>query len=509
LPQSLIAKTNSRRQLDRRLLVLFCLWYPAAMDADAWRALINGGGELEPEPDWGQQQLASKRAEVLAVARQRDLRLVRFHFCDLAGIIRAKAVHLSALESRLASGVGLPTAIVGLNALDQPRADHGLGPVGELRLVPDLSTFVSLAFSPRCGAMLSDLLQVDGRPWPLCPRTYLKRMIARALERGLAIRAAFEPEWVLTTRQGDQHVPFDGSLAYSGLGMTNAATVIDELVSAFEYQGLPIEHYHAEIGHGQQELTLRHAPALRAADNQVLYRETVRGVAFKQGLYASFAPKPWPSQPGNGCHVHFSAWDPSSEVNLFHDPGHPLRLSELGRHFLAGVLEHLPALVALTCPSFNSYRRLQPGSLSGAFLCYGPDNREAALRIASSFRGAEAPSANIELKACDNTTNPYLALGGLIAAGLDGVDRRLLPDQGRLAHDDPGLLDENEREARGIHRLPAHLNEAIDQLERDEFLRESLGEPLANAFLTIRRSEWDAFKDAGDSYEHAHHVFKY
>jgi glutamine synthetase len=478
------------------------------MDSELWRALTEGSRRAVPDPQVG-QQLALQRAEVMAMARQRDIRLVRFLYCDLGGIIRAKSVHLGSLEHRMATGLGLPTALMGLNALDQPQAIDGLGPVGEVRLVPDPTTFVGLPFSPRTGAMLADLVDLDGQPWPLCPRNYLKRMLARAMERGLTIRAGFEPEWTLAVRQGEQYVPFDGSLAYSGLGMTNAAIVIDEIVTALEQEGLPVEQYHPEIGHGQQELTIRHATALRAADNQVIYRETVRGVAFKQGYFVSFAPRAWPSQPGNGCHLHFSAWDPSGETNLFHDPRAPLGLSDLGLHFLAGILEHLPALVTLTCPSFNSYRRLQPGNWSGALTCYGPDNREAALRVASTFWGQEESSTNVELKACDNTANPYLALGALVAAGLDGVDRQLIPADGQLALDNPVRLTDEERQARGIRRLPTSLEEATDELATDQLLLDSLGEPLAEAFLAIRRSEWDAFRLAGESYEHAHHVYKY
>jgi glutamine synthetase len=479
------------------------------VDSETWRALTSGEGELGQEPDWSQRRLAMQRAEVAAAARQRDLRLIRFHYCDLAGIVRAKSVHVAALETRMATGTGLPMALMGLNALDQPRAIDALGPAGEVRLVPDPATFVGLPFSPRTGGLLADLLDLDGQPWALCPRSYLKRMLARAMERGLTIRAAFEPEWTLAIRQGEQYVPFDGSLAYSGLGMTNAATVIDEIVTALELEGLPIEQYHPELGHGQQELTIGHAPALRAADNQVLYRETVRGVAFKQGLFATFAPKPWPSQPGNGCHLHFSAWDPAGETNLFHDRKAPHALSRLGRQFLAGILNHLPALVALTCPSYNSYRRIQPGSWSGAYVCYGPDNREAAIRMVSSYWGQESLSTNLELKACDNTCNPYLALGALIAAGLDGVERRLTPPAGQLVLDDPDKLDESEREARQIQHLPTDLSEAIECLEFDQKLLDSLGQPLAGAFLAIRRSEWDAFRLAGESYEHGHHVYKY
>ena len=477
------------------------------MDADQWRALIDGPTDQPSDP--GQQQLALRRAEALAAARRYDVRLVRFLYCDLAGLIRGKSVHLSSLESRMRTGVGLPSGLLALNALDQRQTVEGHGVVGELRLVPDPATLANLSFSPKTGVLLADLYDPGGDPSPLCSRSFLKRMLERALSRGLSVRAGFESEWALAVRQGEQYVPFDGSLAYSGLGMTNAATVLDEIVAGLESAGLPVEQYHPEYGHGQQELTIGHAPALRAADNQVLYREIVRGVAFKQGFYATFAPRPWTSQPGNGCHLHLSLWDPSGETNLLYQHEAALELSTLGRQFLAGLLEHLPALTALTCPSFNSYRRLVPGALSGAFRCYGLDNREAAVRVTSTYWGEEAASHNLELKTCDNTANPYLALGATIAAGLDGVERELALPEALLVSEDPAGLGEEDRVARGIQRLPVDLEASIACLEADELLLEQLGEPLARGFLALRRSEWEAFRLAGESYEHAHHVYKY
>src|SRR5581483_3046328 len=164
----------------------------------------------------------------------------------------------------------------------------------------------------------------------------------------------------------------------------------------------------------------------------------------------------------NGCHIHASVWDPTGEENLFFDRSAPYQLGQLGQQFAAGLLEHLPGLVALTCPSYNSYHRLQPRSWSSAYTCWGPDNREAAVRVASTFAGQEMRSINLELKASDNSANPYIALGGVIAAGLDGIMRRLELGEDRLALDDPSTIPDEEREARGILRLPDSLSAAID-----------------------------------------------
>jgi len=453
--------------------------------------------------------LEIQAAEVVRLARQADVRLVRFLYCDNSGIIRGKAAHLDTLLDRMAAGLGLPVEAQAMNLLDQPQPVDGFQAVGEVRLVPDPSTFVLVPYAAHVAAMIADMVRLDHQPWEACPRRFLKRQIEAGLAEGLQLQAAFEPEWSLAVRQGDLYVPFDESMGFSGVGMSTAAQVIDEIVLALEAQNLQVEQYHPEHGHGQQELSIRHAPALRAADNHLLYRETVRGVVYKQGFFASFAPKPWPNQAGNGCHIHFSVWDPTGEQNLFYGEGRRHGLSEFAEHFLAGVLEHLAALVALTCPSYNSYQRLQPGLRSSAYVSYGPDNREAAVRIASPFWGKEMRSFNLELKAADSSSNPYIALGGLLAAGLDGVRRELPLDRARCLEVDPASLSPEERESRGISRLPETLEAAIRELEEDRVLLDAMGDDLSRAYLAVRRSEWETFSQESSQFQHRGHFWKY
>jgi len=224
-------------------------------------------------------------------------------------------------------------------------------------------------------------------------------------------------------------------------------------------------------------------------------------------LLASFAPKPFPDQAGNGSHVHWSLWRAKDDKNLFHDPGGRYGLSEAGHAFMAGVLAHLPALVALTAPSVNSYRRLQPRFWSSAYTAWGPDNREAAVRVPSKRRGLEMESTNLELKPCDPSNNPYLALGGLLAAGLDGMERKLDPGEPTLV--DPDTLSEAERTRRGIRRLPGSLAEALAALERDEVLRAALGDVLAKEYITVKRSEVRGFEGRDVAFEIEHHFYKY
>jgi glutamine synthetase len=334
-------------------------------------------------------------------------------------------------------------------------------------------------------------------------------MIDRTAARGLRFMASFEPEWTLAARDGDAFVPVDRSLCFSTMGADTASPVIDDIVEALTAQGLEVEQYYAELGHGQQELSVRYADALRAADGHILYRETVRSVARRHGLYASFAPKPFVDQAGNGCHIHFSVWDETGQHNLFYDGQDPYRLSQLGYNFIAGVMEHLPGLVALTCPSVNSYRRLQPRSWSSAYTCYGPDNREAALRIPSLFWGEEEASVNLELKPSDSSANPYIALGGLMAAGLAGVETGLLPNESQSIDVDPSTLTPRELEKRSIRRLPGSLAEAIEALEQDEMLKEALGPELARSYLAVRRGDLEFFASGDESFELDHHFYKF
>jgi glutamine synthetase len=384
-----------------------------------------------------------------------------------------------------------------------------MGPVGEVRLLPDLETYTRLPYAPRQALVFADLRTLDGEPWDACPRSFLQRAIAEARAAGLTVQAAFEPEWSLATRTAEGYVPFDETLYASTIGMLTAGPVIADILEALIAQGLHVEQYHPELGHGQQELSIRHADALRAADNQLRYRETVRAVAWQHGLVASFAAKPWPDQAGNGAHLHWSVWDAEGRRNALHAPEQPYGLSVVGRQFVAGVLDHLPALVALTCPSVNSYRRLRPQSWSSAYTCYGPDNREAAVRLVSTLKGNEMATTNLELKACDNSCNPYLALGGLIVAGLDGVRRTLELDEGRLALVDPATLSDADRAARGIRRLPDTLGAAVDALEADAALMRALGDLLGRSYVAVRRSEYEAYSAQDPAFEYKHHFFKY
>ncbi len=452
-------------------------------------------------------------ARVTARAHETNVSLVWFLYADHGGIIRGKAATAPMLPARIVTGIGHTVAMMAMSMLDQLQPVDGMGPVGEVRIMPDPATFVPLPYAPGAGAMLADQVLPSGEPWDGCARTYLKQAIAAAAADGYAVTAAFEPEFTLGRREADPDggpdrlVPNDDSLCYSATGFHLAHDFTMALLGALTAQGLRPEHYYPELGHGQQEMTVRYAPALRAADNHVLYREAVRGTAFRRGLWASLAPKPIPDQAGNGAHLHISlrglgpAGEPAAPA--FYDPADQYSLSAAGYHFIGGLLAHLPALVALTCGSVNSYRRLAPQMWSSAYTIYGMDNREAAVRICSPMSDDRAASVNLELKPSDSSANPYLALGAVIHAGLDGIRRKL--DPGEAVNVDPAVLTDSERLARGIQRLPDSLGAALDALEADTLLMDSLGDLRRRAYLAVKRSEAAAFADmdtARECFEH-------
>jgi glutamine synthetase len=446
--------------------------------------------------------------EIVKQAQAAGVQLVRFLYCDHSGVTRGKVIHVSHLESKLHEGLGLTRAQMAMNMLDQLMDVEGMEPVGEIRLVPDPETFSVLPWTPGSASLLCDQLDHNHLNWGACPRSFLKDVVTKASEAGIGVEATFENEFYLARElDGIYTPPFGREPVYSSIGLDLSAQVMHDIVKALGEQGLVVEQAINEYGPGQQEISVRHAPALRAADNQIKLRDTARGVALQHGLLASFTPKPFPDEIGSGCHVHFSLWDQESGRNLLYDPQDSRGLSQDGRSFIAGILEHLPALVALTCPSYNSYRRLQPQAWSSAYTAWGFDNREAAVRIVSPFWGREEQSYHIELKTVDGSANPYIALAGLIAAGLDGIKRHL--DPGAPCEHDPDKLSESEREQNRVRRLPTTMADALDELERDQLFMEAMGDLMSRSYLAVRRSEEKAFAEQDSEFEIRNHFYKF
>lgn len=418
-----------------------------------------------------------------------DVAFARILWCDNANLIRAKAVRGARFAAYADHGVGISQAQQALPVMfDAPAPGSGLGPIGEIRLVPALDTLTMLPYAPGHAQYMGDMVR-DGQPWAVCPRFLLKRMIAAAARQGLEVQAAFENEFYLLQESSEGVVSSDRTVFAMSDAMDRHVEVIAAIADALEAQGMPVEQYYPESGPGQQEISVHYTQALEAAERQIRFRETVRAIARQHRLIASFLPKIFADQAGSGCHLHFSLWRQGQ--NITSDMAQPGQLSSVARQFMAGILHHLPALMALTTPSPNSYRRIQPQTWSGAFQCWGFDNREAAVRVPTNPAGPSP--THIELKTVDASANPYLALGAVIAAGLDGIAQQRHLEA--PVHLDPGTLSEADRLSRHIRPLPDRLGPAIDALEGDTVLREALGPELFRAYLAVRRFEWEFMRD--------------
>jgi len=387
---------------------------------------------------------------------------------------------------------------------------EGMEPIGEIRLVPDPATFSLLPWTTASASMLCDQVGHDRLDWGACTRSYAKEMFGRAAEMGITVQASFENEYYLAREQDGRYVPLDladHAPVYSSIGHDYTEDLMIETIRALQAQGMVVEQSINEYGAGQQEISIRHTDALGAADHQMKFRDTVRGVALRRGLLASFAPKPYPDQIGSGAHVHFSLWDIAGTSSLLYDRDADRGLSQLGRHFIAGVAEHLPALVAITAPSYNSYRRLTPQSWASATTAWGFDNKEAALRVVSPFYQREEQSYNIEFKTSDASANPYLSMGALVACGLDGIRREL--DPGEPSERDPARLSPAELLCGKVRPLPHTMGDALDELQKDEFLLATMGDLLSRCYLAVRRSENDAFSAQDEDFEIRNHFYRF
>lgn len=416
------------------------------------------------------------------------VRSVRFVTSPNSNVIRGKAVTIESLRDVWDGGIGFTQALQALPVMyDAVVVESGLGPVGEAYLIADWPTLRPLPHAPSHARVFGDFY-VGGEPWSYCPRGSLKRAVAQAEDRGITVQVGFEYEFIVLASR-DPLEAMDDTVFAATQGADVGLELIDDINEALEQQGVHVEQHYPESSPGQHELAVAPADPVGAADANLVVRETVRALAREHGLVASFLPKIFENAAGNGCHLNLSLWKDGEPVLA--DPSRPHGLSREGEAFMAGVLEHLPALMGITVASANSYRRIRPHFWSGAFRAWGKDNREAALRLPTG-RHAVGPT-HFELKTHDVTANPYLSVGAVIAAGLDGMERGLeLPPP---VDGDPGLLSEEERQALGVDALPTDLAEALGRLECDAVLGAAIGQDLLRSYVAVKRNEWQATKD--------------
>lgn len=434
---------------------------------------------------------AKQAHDLAARLATEDLQLIALTWVDNAGITRVKAVPVDKLEAAAAWGVGM-SPVFDVFVLDDSITTSRYigGPGGDLRLHPDLSMFRLLTAQPGWAWAPVDRYAQDGNVHPACQRTFARRMVEAARDRGIELRMGFEIEWFVGQETPDGTVvPGCTGPAYGMTRVVELSDYIRDLVAALDAQDVDVDQVHPEYAPGQLELSIRATDPVQAADLSVLVRQTIRAVTQRHGLRASFAPVVVAGHVGNGGHVHLSVWQDGR--NLFAGGDGRWGLTAAGESFLAGILDALPSLCAVGAPSVASYLRLVPSRWAGCFRCWGRENREAALRFVTGSAGSEETAANAEVKCIDTSANPYLLVGALIAHGLAALpEGRALPEE---VEGDPALIELAELDRRGVTRLPQSLPDALWHLERDAVLADAMGGPLFESFLAVRRAEVQLF----------------
>lgn len=415
-----------------------------------------------------------------------DVVAVAVTWVDNSGITRVKAIPLAKLEHASRWGIGASPVFDGFLLDDSIMSGRYAGsPVGDLRLHPDLDRLTILAAQPGWAWAPADRFTQDGHAHPQCARTLAAEMTGRLRAAGLEASMAFEVEWAVGTAGGEDFEPACAGPAY---GMTRLIELSDysrDVLTALAAEDVTVDQFHPEYGAGQLEISVAAEDPVAAADTAVLVRETVRAVGLAHGLRTSFSPKVMVDGVGNGGHVHFSLR--RDGASLMSGGEGPFGLADEAASFTAGVVARLPALLAVGCPTTASYLRLIPSHWAGAFACWGPENREAAVRLITGPGGSGAWAANVEVKCFDLAANPYLVVAGLLAAGLAGIETSAgLPDPVDV---DPASLDDTTRSARNIAALPSSLREAADCFEADSALTAAFGTELAATIVDLRRAE--------------------
>jgi glutamine synthetase len=410
-----------------------------------------------------------------------QVKFISLQFTDVTGVVKSVDIPVHRLETALEDGIWFDgSSVEGFARIQE----------SDLRLVPDSSTYAVLPWSPiemRRARVFCEIYQPDGSPFPGDPRGALRKILTRINERGWVYNVGPEPEFFLFRKNGPDSihpVPHDIGGYFDFSANDDAVRVRTELMDALALMGLEVEMGHHEVALGQHEIDFQYTDALKAADNILTMKYTVKAIAAQNGLIASFMPKPIFGINGSGMHCHQSLFDEHGQ-NLFFDQDDEFNLSKIAYGFITGQLNHARALSAIVAPTVNSYKRLVPGYEAPVYIGWAHINRSALIRIPHYTTGREK-SIRAELRCPDPSANPYLALTGMLAAALDGVERKLTPPA-PLNNINVYHLTKQERTDRDIHELPGSLAEALNELQRDDVLRDALG---SLTFDTFCRAKW-------------------
>ena len=423
------------------------------------------------------------KARILERAEREKVKFMRLQFTDILGVIKNVEVpdrqFGEALDGRIMFD---GSSIEGFVRIEE----------SDMYLKPDLGTFEvfpwTYAGAERVARIICDIANPDGTPFLGCPRTLLKRVLALAAEKGYTMKAGPEAEFFLFQRRssGEPTTETHDSGGYFDLTPVDLGEdVRREIIRALEQMGFHVEAAHHEVAPGQHEIDFRYDDALLTADNVSTFRFVVKNVANRNGLHATFMPKPVFGVNGSGMHTHQSLF--AKGRNVFFDPGGEGELSPTCLQYIGGLLRHARGFCAVTNPLVNSFKRLVPGYEAPTAIAWSTRNRSPLVRVPA----ARGPMTRIELRMPDPSCNPYLAFAVMLRAGLDGIDQQM--DPGPPVNKNIYKMSHRERRHLRIDELPGNLSEALDELEKSTLMRETLGDHIFNHFLAAKREEWDSY----------------
>jgi glutamine synthetase len=427
--------------------------------------------------------------DVFKIVRDKEISFIQFWFADILGVLKSFSIRPSELEEAMTEGMGFDgSSIEGFSRIEE----------SDMIAKPDPATFQMLPWRPEekpVARMFCDILLPDGSPYPGDPRYALKRMLAKAADKGYTYYAGPELEYFYfadstSTQFIDQGGYFDSPPLDLGNNLRR------QTIFAMEDLGIRVEYSHHEVAASQHEIDMRYDEGLRMADKVMGFRLTVKEVARMNGVYATFMPKPVFGINGSGMHTHQSLFKEAR--NAFHDPKDPYHLSGVAKCYIAGILKHAREITAICNQWVNSYKRLVPGYEAPVYIAWARRNRSTLVRV-PMYKPGKEEATRIEYRAPDPACNPYLAFAVMLAAGLKGVEGNYpLPDP---VEDDVYHMTEAQRDRLGIKSLPGSLFEAIQETEGSALVKEALGEHIFNKFLENKKIEWDAFRTHVSQYE--------
>jgi len=438
------------------------------------------------------------KQDIMKIIEEQDVKFIRLQFTDVLGSIKNIAVTVSQLPKILEEGMMFDgSSIQGFARIEE----------SDMYLKPDLDTFVLFPWRPqhsKVGRFICDVYTPQGEPFEGDPRYILKKTMAEAKKLGYDFNVGNECEFFLfqTDENGAPTTITNDEAGYFDMApIDNGEDARRDICLTLEEMGYEIEASHHEVAEGQHEIDFKYDNALTTADNVMTFKLAVKTIAKKYGLHATFMPKPIYGINGSGMHTNMSLFKDGQ--NAFFDPNDSLQLSKTAYSYIAGVLEHVAGITAVTNPLVNSYKRLVPGYEAPCYIAWSASNRSDIIRIPAS-RGA---GTRVELRSPDPSTNPYLCLALCLAAGMDGIKRNLAA---------PESVDINmfnmtaeERKSMGIKNLPGSLREALYVMEKDGLAKATLGQHVYDAFVNCKKAEWDGFRTFVSQWEIDQYIYKY